>query len=102
MLVRLVRNKSPFLLVFITLATLILWWSSFSGSELSRFHFHEAQMPLYELTLKWIGSNIFLNILISFLILLLQGLLILRFNQEYIFITTQTYLHPLFYLLIAS
>jgi len=102
MLVRLLRSKSPVFLFFIALATLLLWWSSFASPELSRFHFNDAQMPLYELTLNWIGSNAFVNILVAFLILLLQGLLILRFNQEYIFITTQTYLHPLFYLLIAS
>jgi len=102
MLLRLVRSKSPLFLFFIALATLLLWWSSFASHELSRFHFQEAQMPLYELTINWIGSNVLVNILVSFLILILQALLVLRFNREYIFITTQTYLHPLFYLLIAS
>ena len=102
MLLRAARSKSPILLFFLLIIVILMWWSSFTASELSRFHFHQQQMPLYQLTLGWIGQDVFVNILVAFIILLLQGLIILRFNQEYIFITTQTYLQTVFYLLIAS
>ena len=102
MLIKAARSKSPIILFFLVLATLLLWWSAFANAEISRFHFHETQMPLYELVLSWIGHNPKVNVLVAFVILIIQGLMILRFNQEYIFITTQTYLHPVFYLLITS
>ena len=102
MLVRLARSKSPILLFFLAIITLLLWWSSFAGAEVSRFHFHQPQMPLFQLTTDWIGTNAFVNVLVAFILLFIQALIILRFNQRYIFITTQTYLHPIFYLLIAS
>jgi len=102
MLLRAARSKSPVLLFFLTLIVILMWWSSFTASELSRFHFHQQQMPLYQLTMGWIGQDVFVNTLVAFIILMLQSLIILRFNQQYIFITTQTYLHPIFYLLITS
>jgi len=102
MLLRAARSKSPVILFFLVLVTLLLWWSSFAGQEVSRFHFHELPMPLYEITRSWIGPGTLVSIIVAFVILLIQGLMMLRFNQEYIFVTTQTYLHPIFYLLIAS
>ena len=102
MLLRAARSKSPILLFFLTLIVIAMWWSSFNASDLSRFHFEQVQMPLYRLTMGWIGQEVFVNTLVAFIILIIQGLIILRFNQQYIFITTQTYLHPIFYFLIAS
>lgn len=102
MLIRLARSKSPTILFFLVVITILLWWSSFTSDEISRFHFHQHQMPLYQLTMRWIGQNAAASVGVAFAILIIQAMIILRFNQQYIFITTQTYLHPLVYLLIAS
>lgn len=102
MLLRLARTRSPGILIFLIIATFFLWWSSFSSLDLSRFHFDEVRMPFYQLVTGAVEGNVLLNLIIAFFILLLQGILVLRFNQRYMFISTQTYLHVAFYILIAS
>ncbi|MGM0530431.1 MAG: DUF6427 family protein [Bacteroidota bacterium] len=102
MLLRIAKTRSPGILIFIIIATSLLWWSSFSNPEISKFHFDEVKMPLYQLVTRAIGENILLNLIIAFSILLIQGVLVLRFNHRYMFISTQTYLHVAFYLFIAS
>ncbi|MCF8335196.1 MAG: DUF6427 family protein [Bacteroidales bacterium] len=102
MLLRIARTRSPGILIFLIIVTFLLWWSSFSSLDISRFHFDKVPMPLYHLVLEAIDQNTLLNLIIAFFILLLQGIIGLRFNQRYMFIPTQTYLHIAFYLLIAS
>ncbi|MFW5944374.1 MAG: DUF6427 family protein [Bacteroidota bacterium] len=102
MLFKTAKTRSPGILIFIIIATFLLWWSSFSNPEISRFHFDGVKMPLYKLVTGALGQNTLLNVILAFFILLIQGILVLRFNQRYMFISAQTYLHVGFYLLIAS
>ncbi|MBS3770406.1 MAG: DUF6427 family protein [Bacteroidales bacterium] len=102
MLLKTAKTRSPGILIFIVIATFLLWWSSFSNPEISRFHFDGVKMPLYQLVTGALGQNTLLNLIIAFFILLIQGILVLRFNQRYMFISAQTYLHVAFYLFIAS
>jgi len=102
MLLKIARTRSPGILIFLILATLLLWWSSFSNTELYRFHFDGVKMPFYQLVIEALDQNTLLNLVIAFLILIIQGFLMLRFNQRYMFISTQTYLHIAFYLFIVS
>jgi hypothetical protein len=102
MLLRIARTRSPGILIFLLIVTLLLWWSSFADMEINRFHFDEPGMPLYQWVVNAIGQNTMLNLVVAFIVLVFQGVILLRFNQKFILISTQTYLHVIFYLLLAS
>ncbi len=102
MLLRIARTRSPGILIFLLIVTFLLWWSSFNHPEIPRFHFDTFQMPLYQLVMDAVRQNVLLNRVIAFFILIILGILVIRFNQQYMLISTQAYPHIAFYLLIAS
>ena len=102
MFLRIARTRSPAILIFLIIVAFLLWWSSFIQPEIPRFHFDNSQMPFYQLVMDAVGQNVLLNRIIAFLILVVLGILIMRFNQRYMFISTQAYLHVALYILIAS
>ena len=102
MLLRTVKTRSPGILIFLMLITFLLWWSSFINPQIPRFHFDQVGMPLYQWVMNVLDQHTLVNRVVAFIILLLHGLLVLRFNQRYILIPTQTYSHAIFYLLITS
>ena len=88
MILRIARSKSPGILIFLIFIAIGMWWSSFHQAHLADFHFDQVKMPLYEVLSGWIGNNIQASVWVAFFVLIIQAFMVLRFNQEYMFIST--------------
>ncbi len=102
MLLKIVRSNSPGVLIFFLLIFVLLWYPSFSSSDMVLFSFDEAKMPLYELVFGWLAEKQFLRVFIPFLLILIQAFFILKVNREFIIIQKQNYLPVLIFILLTG
>ncbi|MFN8240449.1 MAG: DUF6427 family protein [Bacteroidales bacterium] len=104
MLVRLFRGTTPGIVVLIVLIGLASWLGALTGKHesISSSGSVTGTMPLYYLLVDALGTNGFPGVFLSFLLVLLTGLLLVNFNTSIFFINERTFLPSLFYFLLTG
>ncbi len=81
---------------------LALWLPSFINPEKVQFRFDQYPAPLYSIISSAYQNFPFFGVLVTFILLVIISLLLVRLNILFFFINTRTQLPALFYMLIAS
>lgn len=102
MLLRLFRSTSPFVLILIPVIGLVLWMHSFLNPPQSFFLFDEYPMPSYKLLRELIPATSFWGSLITYALVVIQGIMLVRLNTRFIFINNRTYLPAFIFILITA
>jgi len=101
MLLRLFRSTSPIFIILIPLLGLIFWMPSFIHSPHSVFLFDDYPMPSYKLVREIIPVTSFWGTLLTFTLVILQAIMLVRLNTRFIFINNRTYLPALIFILLT-
>jgi len=102
MFIRTLKSNQPFVIIIILLIGTSLWFFSFLEPIAIGIPSDDLYTPFYGIINEWIDYNSFLSALVSYLLVLLQGFLLVQFNRKFILINYRTYLPAFFYILIAS
>jgi hypothetical protein len=102
MLVRLFRGTGPGLVFLILLAAAGLWANAWFNPDTVDMTPVQGAMPLWNVIQNLIASSPQQRIIVSFIIMLLMGLLLIRFNISEFFINRRTFLPGLLYIMIFS
>lgn len=102
MLLRFFRSTSAPVILFIPLLGLLLWLPSLLSAPESVFFFDKAQMPLYKFVTDIIPERSFIATLLTYVLVVIQGFLLVRLNTRFIFINNRTYLPVLFFILLTA
>lgn len=102
MLVRLFRGTGPGLVFLIVLAAAGLWTHVWLNPDTVDMTPVQGAMPLWDVIQNLISSSPHQRIIITFILMLLMGLLLIRFNISEFFINRRTFLPGLLYIMIFS
>ena len=102
MLVRLFRGTGPGLVFLMLLAAAGLWTNVWLNPETVDMTPVQGTMPLWDVLQNLFSSSPQQRIIVSFVIMLLMGLLLIRFNISEFFINRRTFLPGLLYIMIFS
>lgn len=102
MLLRFFRITSAQVIVVIPLVGMLLWLPAFLHLQESSFFFDKTQMPLYKFIVDIISPKSFAATFLTFLLVIVQGFLLVRLNTQLIFINNRSYLPALFFILITA
>jgi hypothetical protein len=102
MLLRFFRLTSTPVIIVVPLLGLLLWMPSFFHQQDYAFFFDKAQMPLYKFVVDFISPKSFTATFLTFLLVIVQGFLLVRLNTRLIFINNRSYLPALFFILITA
>ncbi len=103
MLLRKFREPGPDVIVLIIIFLFLIWLNAFLNPQLpSSFDFDTSPMPLFALLLAIAGSNPLVNVIFSFLFVLLIAFLLVNFNTTVFFISERTFLPALIYVLLSG
>ena len=102
MLVRLFRGTGPGLVFLMLLAAAGLWTNVWLNPETVDMTPVQGAMPLWDVLQNLFSSSPQQRIIISFVVMLLMGLLLIRFNISEFFINRRTFLPGLLYIMIFS
>lgn len=101
-MVNVLRSNQPFVIIFIFLSAIGLWIFNFIDPVVGQFAFDKNQTLFYNIISQYFIYNSFGSVLITFILIIVQGFLLVQFNQKYILINYRTYLPAFFYIIIAS
>ena len=101
MLAKTIKSNQPLVLVIIIFLGTILWTSTLVHPN-SLYNGNEISMPLYSIVIKIFNENAILLNILAFLLVIIQGFLLVGFNKKFILISSRTYLPALFFILISS
>jgi hypothetical protein len=90
------------MLVFIQIASLLLWLHSFIWPATSSLLFDNYPMPSYKLISEIFAPNSLFGSLLTFALVLAQAALLVRLNTRFIFINNRTYLPGIIYIFITA
>jgi hypothetical protein len=100
MLAKTIKSNQILVLVIIMLIGFALWFFTLTKPVL--FPSQTSYMPFYSAVLSVFGNNTFLIKLFTFILVIIQGLLLVGFNKKFILIANRTYLPAFFFILISS
>jgi hypothetical protein len=102
MLVRLFRGTGPGLVVLILFAATALWAGAWLNPVYTDLSSASDSMPLWKVVVQIVSSAGKTRIIVSFALMLLMCLLLIRFNISEFFINRRTFLPGLLYIMIYS
>lgn len=102
MFARVLKSNQPIVFVITLLMGIGLWVFTFIKPIPMSIPSDNMQMPFYRILEGLFNKNSsYLNVF-TFIIILIQSILLVQFNKKYILINYRTYLPAFFYILIAS
>lgn len=102
MISKFLKGNQPLVLVFILVIGFGFWFHSFKDPIGMAFPDDNFPMPLAKLLYSMLGKHTFGANVIAFILVMVQGLLLILFNKRYIIINQRTFLPAFFYVLIVS
>jgi hypothetical protein len=102
MFLRFFRSTSAPIILFIPFLGFLLWIHAFTSTPDTVFFFDKTQMPLFKFFADIFDIQSITAKAITFVLVITQGLLLVRLNTRFIFINNRTYLPALFFIMITS
>ncbi len=102
MLLRLVKSTSSLIYIMLPLAGAAIWWRSFVTADTYMFAFDHTPTLLYSYLENLIPQGTLVSRITAFLLLLLQGLYLLKFNNSFIFLKQRTLLPAILFIISVS
>ncbi len=103
MFLRRFKGTGPDVIALIFIILILLWLGSIlHPGKPSSLGFDVEPMPLFGLLSNIIGQNPLINVLVTFLLVLLIAFLLVNFNTSGFFISERTFLPALFYVLFSG
>lgn len=99
MLLRIFKGIQPFVLFLVLATGMVVWLKAILFPEEATFPFESQNQLLYYLAAKVFNERLILSVITGFLLSLLIGILLVRLNTTYFFISRRSYLPALFFLL---
>ena len=101
MLANSAKSNQPFVIIIIVLFGFALWFFTLINPTTTNLPDPSSGMPLFYFIFNILSNNIFLPYIFAFLLIIIQSLFLVSFNQKFILINNRTYLPALFYILIT-
>lgn len=102
MLLRFFRSTGAQLIIFIIAGGFVLWLHSFLKTPGTTFLFDDLKMPSYKLVSEIFPVHTLWATLLTFILVVVQGFLLVRMNTRFILINNRTYLPAIFFILLTS
>ncbi len=102
MLLRLVKSTSASVYILLPIAGAAIWWRSFITADTYMFAFDNAPTLLYSYLENLIPQGTLFSRITAFVLLLLQGFYLLRFNSSFIFLKQRTLLPAILFIISVS
>lgn len=102
MLSNILKSNQPIVIVLIILTGLLMWIPSFIDPVGMAIPSDQMNMPFYGFIAEHCNYNKFPSLFFTFILVLLQGFLLVQFNKKHILINYRTYLPAFFYILISG
>jgi hypothetical protein len=100
MLARTIKSNQPLVLIIIIALGAAIWF--FTLTKPSLLPSQTLNMPFYSSVLAAFGNYTILIKLFTFILVIIQGLLLVSFNKKFILVANRTYLPAFFFILISS
>lgn len=100
-LLKLFKSHQPFVLVLIPIVAFLPWINAFLHPDQIQTA-GTSMLPVYKIISIALNKYGLVSLCVAFLLVLLQGFLLIRFNNKYILIEGRTYLPALFFVIIAG
>ncbi len=102
MLLRLVKSNSALIYIFLPLAGAAIWWRTFISPETYLFAFDKNPTLFYSHLETFLPQGSMVSVITAFLLLLLQGFYLLKFNTSFIFLRQRTLLPAILFIISVS
>ncbi|MEA3318305.1 MAG: hypothetical protein U9R54_10135 [Bacteroidota bacterium] len=102
MIFKALKSNSPLVIFYYILLSILLWLFTFINYRSIEIIFTSNQMPFYNVIIGWINQGSLFSLIISLVMIIIQGFLLIRINQKHIIINTSTYFPAIIYMLIVS
>ena len=102
MISRILKSNQPIVIVITILLGVGLWIYTFIDPVPMVIPTDHLKMPFYALVSGLFEYKSLASIIFTFILILLQALLLVQFNKKYILINHRTYMPALLYIIIAS
>ncbi len=102
MILKILKSNSPVIIFYYIVISILLWLFTFINYHDIVVGFDTYQMPFYKLLLRLLNPESILTLIFSLLMVIIQGLLLVRLNQKHIIINKRTYLPAIIFVIIVS
>lgn len=102
MISRFLKSNQPSVIILVILTGVLLWFYSFVDPIGISIPADGINMPFFNFLSSYIQYNSVLALAFTFILILLQGFLLVQFNRKYILINNRTYLPAFIYILISG
>lgn len=100
MLARTIKSNQPIVLITILFIGTAMWF--FSIIQPVVISSGAFKMPMYKSMTDLFSENRYLPVIVGFILIVIQGLMLIGFNKKFILISSRTYLPAFFYVLLSS